>query len=169
MLLVCASFPCLAVHAFGSDTQPGQKPPSIDHAVVVEIGAAGEWEIEEDSRHFGGTVAVEVTPIENVLELECGVTVLDADEGLETSMDVLFKKPYRLSPRVEFMIGLGPEIAHASGKESGGTFVGAEAVLDFMFWPGDKVGWYLEPGYGLLFRNGTQHGAGMTAGVLIGW
>jgi len=50
----------------------------------------------------------------------------------------------------EFMIGLGPEIAHDSGRENGGTFFGTEAVLDLMFWPRKNVGWYLEPGYGLL-------------------
>ena len=141
----------------------------VDHAIVLEIGGVGEWDFGEGSRHFGGAFAVEMTPVEHVLELECGMTVLAAEDGLETSIDVLFKKPYRLSPQVEFMIGLGPEVVHLPGREDGGTFFGTEAVLDFMFWPRKNVGWYLEPSCGLLFRNGTQHGAGITAGLLIGW
>ena len=30
-------------------------------------------------------------------------------------------------------------------------------------------GWYVEPGYDLLFHDGTQHGLGVSAGLLMGW
>jgi hypothetical protein len=32
-----------------------------------------------------------------------------------------------------------------------------EAVLDFMFWPRRNIGWYVEPGYEITFRDGGQH------------
>jgi hypothetical protein len=38
-----------------------------------------------------------------------------------------------------------------------------------MFWPRKNIGWYLEPGYEVTFRDGTTHrGIGMAAGLLIG-
>jgi hypothetical protein len=114
-------------------------------------------------------VAVEITPIENLLELEFGVSALHVEDGTELSLDVLFKKPFHFSPQVEFMIGLGPSLVHVPGDGEGGTFPGVEMVLDFMFWPRKDIGWYVEPGYDLLFHDGTQHGLGVTAGLLVGW
>ena len=114
-------------------------------------------------------MAVEITPIENLLEIEFGVSELKAEDGTELSIDILFKKPFRLSPQVEFMIGLGPALVHVPGDEQGGTYPGAEMVLELMFWPREDVGWYVEPGYDLLFHDGTQHALGVTAGLLVGW
>jgi hypothetical protein len=84
------------------------------------------------------------------------------------SADLLFKKPWPVSRTFEFMIGVGPEIAHATGAAQS-TYWGVEAVLDFMFWPRARVGWYVEPGYEMTFRDGaTHHGLGVSGGLLIG-
>jgi hypothetical protein len=139
-----------------------------DHAVVLEIGAVVDWEHAERKVHGGGTFAFEVTPIENKLELEIGIAAVPADGGAEVPVDVLFKKPWRFSPTFEFMIGVGPEVVHSFGLDHG-TFWGVEGVLDFMFWPRKNVGWYVEPGYEITFRDGAQHrGLGVSAGLLIG-
>jgi hypothetical protein len=139
-----------------------------DHAFVLEFGAAGDWEPAEGSVHRGGTFALEFTPIEGRLELECGVAALAANGGVEMPVDVLFKKPWRLSPQFEFMIGAGPEIVQAFGPNHA-TFWGGEAALDFMVWPRENVGWYVEPGYEVTFRTGTRHhGVALAAGLLIG-
>ena len=143
------------------------EPTSDDHTIVLELGAAGDWSRSEGF-HPGGTFAVEVTPIENRLELETGVTVIRTDHSTETSIDLLFKKPWRVSRTFEFMAGAGPEIVHATGT-SGSTFGGVSAVADFMIWPRANVGWYVEPGYELTFRNGgRRHGLAIAAGVIIG-
>jgi hypothetical protein len=145
----------------------GVKPPEDDHAVVFELGAAGDWSRAEGF-HPGGTFAFEVTPIENWLELEVGVTAIWAESGTEIPVDLLFKKPWRFSPQFEFMIGVGPELIHATGPAHT-TFWGLSSVLDFMFWPRKNVGWYVEPGYELTFRDGTaHHGLAIAAGLLIG-
>jgi hypothetical protein len=138
-----------------------------DHTVVLELGAAGDWSRAEGF-HPGGTFAIEVTPIEHWLELEIGFTAIRAGASTELPIDVLFKKPWRFSPQFEFMIGAGPEIVHATGSHSA-TFWGLSSVLDFMFWPRKNVGWYVEPGYEVTFREGaTHHGLGIAAGLLIG-
>jgi hypothetical protein len=138
-----------------------------DHAVVFELGWAGDWSRAE-GLHHGATFAFEVTPIEHWLELECGVTALAADGGVEIPVDVIFKKPWQFSRQFEFMVGVGPELIHATGPHHG-TFAGIEGVLDFMFWPGKNVGWYAEPGYEVTFRDGSKHrGLGIAVGLLIG-
>lgn len=139
-----------------------------DHAVVLEIGAVVDWERAERTVHGGGTFAFEVTPIENRLELEIGISAIPSDGGVEMPLDVLFKKPWRFSPQFEFMIGAGPEIVHSFGPNRG-TFWGVEAVLDFMCWPRKNIGWYVEPGYEITFRDGMRHhGVGISGGLLLG-
>lgn len=86
--------------------------------------------------------------------------------GSELSADFLLKKPYRLSSTAEFMIGLGPEVARDTGD---GAHLGVEGVLDFMFWPRKSVGWYLEPGYDVVFARSTSRAVNMTGGLLLGW
>jgi hypothetical protein len=139
-----------------------------DHALILEFGAAADWEPAAGSVHKGGTFALEFTPIEGRLELEFGITALAVNGGVEMPVDVLFKKPWRLSPQFEFMIGAGPELVHAFGANHA-TFWGGQAVLDFMVWPRKNVGWYVEPGYEITFRAGTRHhGVALAAGLLIG-
>jgi hypothetical protein len=148
-------------------TQQVNSDDEGDHALVLEFGAAGDWSRAEGF-HPGGTIAFEVTPIEHWLELEIGVTANRVDAGTEIPIDVLFKKPWRFSREFEFMIGVGPEIVHATGPDHA-TFWGLSSVLDFMFWPRKNVGWYAEPGYEVTFRGGTtHHGLGIEAGLLIG-
>ena len=138
-----------------------------DHAIVFELGWAADCSRAE-GLHNGGAFAFEVTPIEHWLELEFGFTAIRADGSTEMPVDVLFKKPWQISPRFEFMIGVGPELIHATGPDHA-TFWGVSSVLDFMFWPTRNVGWYLEPGYEVTFRDGTKrHGLGLAVGLLIG-
>jgi hypothetical protein len=135
---------------------------------VYELGWAGSYSLAEGVHAKGGTFALEVTPIPDRLELECGVTTIRASGSMETSVDLLFKKPWRISRTVEVMAGVGPELIHATGAEAG-TFWGLSAVADIMFWPKKNIGWYLEPGYEVAFRDGSaHHGLAMAGGLIIG-
>ena len=136
---------------------------------VVELGGAANWSITENGSSFGPTVAVEVTPIENWLELEAGVTPLFTRHSTEWDADFLFKKPWTLSKKAEFMVGVGPAWNHATKRGVTTNSVSGEAVLDFMFWPTKKhkFGWYLEPGYEYSFGRGHEQSLGISVGLLI--
>jgi hypothetical protein len=144
-----------------------------DPVAIVELGGAGSWNLKGGASSFGADAAVEITPIENWLEIEAGVTPLFTRHSTEWDTDLLFKKPWTLSKKVEFMFGVGPEWVHTSihSGQHGITTnsIAAEAVLDFMFWPSGKhrFGWYLEPGYDYDFGRGHQQSLGITAGLLI--
>jgi hypothetical protein len=145
--------------------QPVDKEP----AAVVELGAAPGWNLEDGGSSLGPTFAVEVTPIENWLELEMGVTAAFGHHSTEWDTDLLFKKPWDLLRKVEFMFGIGPEWIHARQYGLTTNSVGGEAVLDFMFWPSAKhrLGWYLEPGFDYNFGRGHERSVGISGGLLI--
>jgi hypothetical protein len=159
--LIAAVLFC-AVPAFA---QSDEKEP----VAVLEVGGAGSWSVNGGGSSFGPTVAAEVTPIENWLELEGGVTALFTSHTTELDADLLVKKPWTLSRKAEFMVGAGPEWIHTSENGVTANAFAGEAVLDFMFWPAKKhrFGWYLEPGYDYSFASGHEQSVGISGGLLI--
>ncbi len=162
---VCAVSLCL--YAGYAAAQETKDPKEL---AVIELGAAPSRNLKDRASSLGPTVAVEVTPIENWLELEAGVTPSFGRHTTEWATDLLFKKPWTLSRTVEFMAGAGPEWIHA--RESGVTTnsIAGEAVLDFMFWPRSwkhKFGWYLEPAYEYNFGKGHERSIGISFGLLF--
>jgi hypothetical protein len=121
-----------------------------------QLGGTGSWNLKGGSS-FGADVAAEITPIENWLEIEAGVTPLFTRHSTEWDTDLLFKKPWTLSKKAEFMFGVGPEWVHTRQYGVTTNSVAGQAVLDFMFWPSGKhrFGWFLEPGYEYNF--GRRH------------
>ena len=144
---------------------------SVDQepAAVVELGGAASWDLRNAGSSFGPDLAAEVTPIENWLELEAGTTPLFTRHSTEWDTDLLFKKPWTLSEKVEFMFGVGPEWIHTRQNGVTTNSLGGEVVLDFMFWPSAKhrFGWYLEPGYDYDFGRGHERSIGISGGLLI--
>jgi hypothetical protein len=138
-------------------------------AAIVELGAAGNWNVKDGSSSFGPTLAVEVTPIKHWLELEAGVTPLFARHSTEWGADLLFKKPWDISRKMEFMLGVGPAWVHTNRSNATRNSISAELAPDFMFWPSAKrrFGWYIEPSYEYNFARGHEQSIGVTFGLLI--
>jgi hypothetical protein len=157
--IVAASFLVSAVSAHAADKE---KEPSA----IVELGGASEWSLQNGTAGTGPSIAVEIEPIKEWLELEAGFTPLfRSGSSPEWSTDLLFKKPFKLSETVEFMIGAGPEWTYT---DRGNKFAG-EFALDFMFWPWPdrKFGWFLEPTYSYSFSKDHEQAATVTMGLLI--
>jgi hypothetical protein len=157
---IAAAGVCIALGAHHARAQ------EREHAYVLEIGPAGEWPLGDRS-NFGGTFAIESTPIENWLELELGLTMLSTSGRSEWSGDLLFKKPFRISPEFEFMVGAGPSVGKTLNGPDRDTDVSATFALDFMFWPTKNLGWFVEPTWSINPKNGHQ-AIGASAGILIG-
>jgi len=139
-------------------------------AAVIEVGANPSRDLRERTSSFGPTVAVEVSPIENWLELEMGVTPSFGHQTTEWSTDLLFKKPWTLSRTVEFMAGIGPEWIHSREGGVSSNAIAGEAALDFMFWPArwkHRYGWYVEPAYEYSFGRRHERSIGVSFGFLI--
>jgi hypothetical protein len=146
----------------GGKAQAEDKEPFAE----VEIGGAGEWSLRGGGISFGPAIAVEVTPLKDLLEIEAGVAPLFGGGRTEWNTDLLFKKPFTLSDTVELMIGAGPEWTYTAG---GGGKIGGEAALDFQFWPWRerRFGWFLEPSYSYSFGGGHEQSLGVSVGLLI--
>ncbi len=140
-----------------------------ESAAVIELGGATSWNFKGGGSSFGPTVAVEITPIEKWLELEAGVTPLFSRHHTEWDTDLLFKKPWTLSPKVEFMVGVGPAWLHTNEFGKSPNSVSGEAIIDVMFWRSKKrrLGWYVEPGYEYNFGRGHEQSLGISGGLLI--
>lgn len=154
-------FICLG-HAFGQSME--EEP-----AAILEVGGAAERSLTDHEGSFGPTVAAEVTPVDHWLELEGSVTALFGHRSTEWTTDLIFKKPWALSSKAEFMLGAGPEWVHTRASGVKTNALGIEVAPDFMFWPGAKhrFGWYLEPSYEYKFGSEHEHSLGITGGLLI--
>ena len=166
---VNAAKPILLVSLFLSAGNAFAQSSEKEPAAIVELGGAASHGLTGEGMSFGPTVAVEVTPIESWLELEAGVTPLFTRHSTEWDIDLLFKKPWTLSKKTEFMVGVGPQWVHATKYHVTTNSISGEAVLDFMFWPSAKrrFGWYLEPGYEYNFGRGHERSLGINGGLLI--
>jgi hypothetical protein len=162
--VVIASLFLCAGNAAAQEVEAGKE------IAVVELGAAASQSLKDGGSSFGPDLAAEVTPIDNWLEIEAGVTPLFTSHSTEWDVDLLFKKPWTLSKKAEFMIGVGPEFVHTRQYGVTTNSVAAEAALDFMFWPSvgkHRFGWYLEPGYDYNFGRGHEQSIGISGGLLI--
>jgi hypothetical protein len=148
-----------------TDKAPGKE----NEIAVLELGPAVGHALKGGGSSFGPDLAVEVTPIENWLELEAGITPLFGRHSREWDADFLFKKPWKLSRTAELMVGVGPEWIHTNESGVVKNLPGAAAVLDFMFWPSGKhrFGWFLETGYDHSFGPGHEQSVGISCGLLI--
>ena len=141
-----------------------------DPGVIMEVGAATSWNVTGGAASFAPNLAAETTPIEHWLELEAGVSPFFTRNSTEWDADLLFKKPWTLSKKAEFMLGVGPEWVYLRQGGKTSNSVAGEVAGDFMFWPNGRhrFGWFLEPAYDYSFAGGHQQSIGMSAGLLIG-
>jgi hypothetical protein len=161
LALIASAFLCGSDFAQSAESE---KEP----VAIIEVGGAASRSLKNAISSFGPSVAIEFTPIEHWLELEAGVTPTFSSNSTDWTTDLLFKKPWTLSKKTEFMVGIGPEWIHTNDRGMKTNSVGAEAAVDFMFWPSAKrkFGWYLEPGYDYNFGQ-REHSLGITGGLLI--
>jgi hypothetical protein len=140
-----------------------------DPIAILEVGAATSWNFSGGAATFAPNLAAETTPIENWLELEMGVSPFYTRRSTEWDTDLLFKKPWTISRKSEFMLGVGPEWVHLKKNGEVSNSIAGEVAGDFMFWPSGKhrFGWFLEPAYDYSFAGGHQQSIDMTAGLLI--
>lgn len=164
-----ASHPSVLSYCFSLGERPLRQSKKKKNVRWSKLAQPRFRSITDSANSFGPSIAVEVTPIKNWLELEFGTTALFRRHSTAWGTDLLFKKPWDILPKVEFMFGIGPEWDHTNQFGMKSNSVSAEAVGDFMFWPSRKhrFGWYLEPTYEYNFARGHEQSIGITGGLLI--
>ncbi len=147
-----------------------QADQAKEPVAILELGAATNWNINGGAATFAPNLAAEITPIEGWLELEAGVSPFYTRKSTEWDADLLFKKPWTLSRKAEFMLGIGPQWTYLKQNGKTANSIAGEVAGDFMFWPSGKhrFGWFLEPAYDYSFAGGHPQSVGMSAGLLIG-
>lgn len=160
-VFLCAAIACAQ--------SPPAEPEDEEPAAVLELGGSTSRSLSDHAWSSGPALAIEFTPIKNWLELEAGVTPLFRSHSTEWDVDLLFKKPWDLSKKIEFMAGLGPQWGHVNQFGVKTSSWSGEAVLDFMFWPSAKrkFGFYVEPSFDYSFARGHERSVAITGGLLI--
>ena len=164
----------LPVHGQTSFGEPSGHPQEgnedKDPIAILELGAATSWNLGGGAATFAPNLAAEITPIENWLELEAGVSPFYTRNSTEWDTDLLFKKPWTISRKAEFMLGIGPEWIYLKQNGKAANSIAGEMAGDFMFWPNGKhhFGWFFEPAYDYSFAGGHKQSIGMSGGLLIG-
>jgi hypothetical protein len=138
-----------------------------DHLVILELGASGEREISEHTSHIGPAAGLEIEPIENWLEIELGASTYRSQGARNWEIELPFKKPFRLSSAIEVMPGLGPTWTHTTQPGAQSSTWGAVAVIDLFVWRTRRLGWFLEPSYGIALGNGNKKSVGLTGGIFF--
>jgi hypothetical protein len=138
-----------------------------DHLVILELGASGEREISEHTSHVGPAVGLEIEPIENWLEIELGASTYRSQGARNWEIELPFKKPFGLPSTIEVMPGLGPTWTHTTQTGAQSSTWGAVAVIDLFVWHTRRLGWFLEPSYGIALGNGNKKSVGLTGGIFF--
>jgi len=176
MFIFVAGLLLLCLRTFGQisvDKPSGNRQQAgedYENVVNLEIGAAANWNIKGGAATFAPNLAAETTLIERWVELEAGVSPFFTRKSTEWDTDLLFKKPWTLSRKAEFMLGIGPQWTCLKQNGKTANSIAGEVAGDFMFWPIGKhrFGWFLEPAYGYSFAGGHQQSLGISGGLLIG-
>ena len=131
---------------------------------VIGLGTAFERTSEAAQFSRGPSAAVEFSVIKDWLEIEIGGAKLFRRGHSEWEAEVVFRKPFDLSPTTEMMVGLGPVWTQAKGENAK---LGTTYMLDFMFWssPEKKYGWFIEPSYSVTKG---ERSVAVSVGLLFG-
>jgi hypothetical protein len=175
-ILVCLSVLCASI-VYGqaaSAIDRGGSTTEREPFAVGELGGAVNWNLERRGPTGGATcgpsLGIEFTPIKEWLELELDVSRAANRFSSEWSVDLLFKKPWDISRKLEIMAGVGPEFSRMNVGLLVSNAWGAEAALDLMYWPFKEKRWgfYLEPAYDRTFGVNGEQSIGVSAGLLVG-
>jgi hypothetical protein len=153
--LACAT---AAMMLFTDETSAAEKEP----VAVLELGAAGAWDLRGGSS-FGPAVALEFEPVKDNLVIEAGLAPLfDRSGHADWDFDLLFRRPFDLSKKVEFEPGVGPTF-NGSGQ------VGAQVSFELMIWTSAEreFGWFIDPSYSVSLAPGHQQSVGLNLGLLF--
>ena len=169
-LFIFLGIPSRGQTSAGDSSAVVQALDGDDPTAIFEFGAATSWNFKGGAATFAPNLAAEITPVEHWLELEVGVSPFYTHESQEWDIDLLFKKPWNISRKAEFMFGIGPEWVHLRQNGRWRNSIAGEIAADFMFWPTGKhrFGWYLEPAYDYSFASGHEKSIGISGGLLIG-
>jgi hypothetical protein len=159
----------LAATAHGAEKQDAAEKEK-EAIAELELGVSPEWTVPRGAFSLGPSLGIEVTPIKDWLEIEVEVSPAFGGGGqTEWQTELIFKKPFDLSDKVEVMPGIGPAWFYKTGHGDTGSSVGAVALVDFQIWPSAerKLGWFIEPSYSYDFGREHEQSLGVTVGILI--
>jgi hypothetical protein len=155
---------------FAPSAQAAEKAEKEKEAPAeLELGMAVEWAIPGGGVGVGPSVGIEYTVFKDWLEVELEVSPLFGGGRTDWDTELIFKKPFELSEKLEVMPGVGPAWLYSVSHGQSSSSLGAVAMLDFQFWPtpARNFGWFIEPSYTYDLGREHEQSLGVTFGLLI--
>lgn len=147
----------------------GGKARADDFPWSFELSISGEREFGVEGVQPRGGFAVSYATVPNRLEIELEITVSAFDGGIAAPIEVHFKRPFRLSSRMDLKPGVGPSMTPVFGTDNNGVFAGGEIILEWKVALYEGLAAYVEPSYNFLFRKGVDQEIGMGTGLSYGF
>ena len=144
-----------------------QEAEQEDPRWVVFVGGTAERSLQDGVNKYGPSLAVEAGLLDDELKLEWGVTRFPGGGFPEWKTNLTIKMPFDIAPHQELAIGIGPTWTHSSDPASRAASYGAEAVIDYLFWPTKHIGVFVAPSYGYSFDATHSRSVGITAGIAL--
>jgi hypothetical protein len=112
-------FSCLPDAGQASTGKQSDNRPKADAdkkpVATLEVGVASSWNIKGGAATFAPNLAAELTPIENWLELEAGVSAPFDGEGLPNRRTTIIKNGVLVSYLLKIYIWLSASVFAAPG------------------------------------------------------
>jgi hypothetical protein len=176
---MAALLPALALSAAALSTSPADAagPPvpataaaAVSHRLVLVAGGLGGADATSGALRGGGVVALRLTAIPRWLALELGGGALFHEGDVRVPVYVLLEKPLALTPRLELLPAVGPELVWARAGGSDHVDVGGRLACTLGYWPSEGVGLWVQPAFEVVLRDGLQEYAlAVGAGVQVGF
>lgn len=154
-------------------SRQGQEFPDladhVHHVVGVKLIALGSFpeSPEDEEVYWGPGLIYELTVIPHWLEIELAGAALFKREGAKLPVDVLLKKPFRLSRSVDLFVGGGPMMNISVEENEASVHWGVIGSLGGFLWLWSTGGILLEVDYAYLDENRGAHEIEAACGVAV--
>jgi len=148
---------------------PGTVDATVGHRLVLFAGGLGGGEATGGPLRGGGLLSLRLTAIPRWLALEAGAAALFADGDARVPVYLLLEKPFALTPRLELLPAVGPEVVWARAAAHDRVDVGGRLACALGYWPSRRVGLWVQPAFEVVLRDGLQeYSLALAAGLQIG-
>jgi len=159
----------LGVRAAAAGSPDHKIGNTVEHGggMHLTVGAKGSYLAALDHGHTshlgGGGIFAEVMVIPEWLEIELEVRIFSG-HGTSLPIDLLFKKPFHLSSKTDFFLGVGPTVVPVFAPGGNTTHFGGAFVAGIYYWLTPHLGVVLEADYNLISSHGAVHELGSGVG-----
>jgi hypothetical protein len=147
------------------EDNPVEINDQVHHVLGAKIIVLGESVEQERTAFIGPGLIYELTAIPHWLELELAAATLFSSEETKIPIDVMLKKPFRISRIVDLFAGAGPMLNLAIRDDKTHVHPGLIVSTGVFLWLQDNFGLLFELDYAFVVEHDGAHEVEAAVGV----